>query len=94
MTAGHDEFALINSLASLLDHPTHGIGIGDDASTWPPTPGTMTVATTNTLSDACTLGGDGAGSDSYLNRVGWRWGRERRASESGGVAMGPEAKRI
>jgi len=52
VTAGHDEFALINRLASLLDPPTHGIGIGDDASTWTPTPGTMTVATTDMLSEA------------------------------------------
>jgi thiamine monophosphate kinase len=54
VTAGHAEFALINRLASLLDQPTHGIGIGDDASTWSPTPGTMTVATTDMLSEACT----------------------------------------
>lgn len=54
MTAGHDEFALINRLAALLDPPTHGIGIGDDAATWSPTPGTMTIATTDMLSEACT----------------------------------------
>jgi thiamine-monophosphate kinase len=49
VTAGPDEFALINRLASLLDPPTHGIGIGDDAATWSPTPGTMTVATADML---------------------------------------------
>ncbi|GDX70981.1 hypothetical protein LBMAG38_20720 [Chloroflexota bacterium] len=59
VTAGPDDFALINRLASLLDPPTHGSGMGDDASTWLPTPGTMTVATTAMLSGACIQGGDG-----------------------------------
>ncbi len=49
VTEGTDEFALINRLAALLDPPTHGIGIGDDAATWSPTPGTVTVATTDML---------------------------------------------
>ena len=49
VTGGPDEFALINRLASLLDKPAHGIGIGDDAATWSPTPGTVTVATTDML---------------------------------------------
>lgn len=49
VTTPTDEFALINRLASLLDKPAHGIGIGDDAATWSPTPGTVTVATTDML---------------------------------------------
>ena len=49
MTSPPDEFGLISHLASLLDPPAHGIGIGDDAATWSPTPGTVTVATTDML---------------------------------------------
>jgi len=52
VTAGPDELASINRLTSLLDPPTHVIGIGDDAATWSPTPGTMTIATTDMLSEA------------------------------------------
>ena len=43
------EFELIAALASRLDAPPDGIGIGDDAATWHPTPGTVAVATTDVL---------------------------------------------
>jgi thiamine-monophosphate kinase len=46
--SGLGEFELIASLASRLD-PAGELGIGDDAAAWTPTPGTLTVATTDIL---------------------------------------------
>ena len=43
------EFELIAALASRLEAPPDGIGIGDDAATWHPTPGMLAVATTDAL---------------------------------------------
>ncbi|MPZ13363.1 MAG: thiamine-phosphate kinase [Chloroflexi bacterium] len=46
------EFGLIDRLATLLGQPrTPGLllGIGDDAAAWTPTPGTLTVATSDAL---------------------------------------------
>jgi len=49
------EFALIDRLAAALP-PTTGqgidLGIGDDAAVWEPTPGTVSVITTDTLIEA------------------------------------------
>jgi thiamine-monophosphate kinase len=49
--AGQDigEFGLIEALAARLDVPTDGLGIGDDAAAWRPTPGSVVVATTDML---------------------------------------------
>jgi thiamine-monophosphate kinase len=47
--APRGEFELIAALASRLDPPPEGIGIGDDAAIWVPTAGTVAVATTDVL---------------------------------------------
>jgi thiamine-monophosphate kinase len=47
--SGPGEFELIDALASHLDPATEGLGIGDDAAAWPPTPGALVVATTDML---------------------------------------------
>ncbi len=47
MSAG--EFELIDRLAARLDPLDGGVGIGDDAAAWPPTPGRLVVATTDML---------------------------------------------
>ena len=49
MTQRNGEFELIAELASLLDRPSDGIGIGDDAATWPVSPGLVAVGTTDML---------------------------------------------
>jgi thiamine-monophosphate kinase len=43
------EFELIAALASRLDPVEDGLGIGDDAAAWSPTPGSLVVATTDML---------------------------------------------
>jgi len=43
------EFELIASLAARLDPAADGVGIGDDAAAWAPTPGALVVATTDML---------------------------------------------
>ena len=43
------EFELIAALASRLDPVEDGLGIGDDAAAWSPTPGALVVATTDML---------------------------------------------
>jgi thiamine-monophosphate kinase len=47
--SGADEFELIAALASRLDPAQDGLGIGDDAAAWSPTPGALVVATTDML---------------------------------------------
>jgi thiamine-phosphate pyrophosphorylase len=47
--SGSGEFELIASLASRLDPAADGLGIGDDAAAWAPTPGALVVATTDML---------------------------------------------
>ncbi len=47
--SGPDEFELIAALASRLDPAEDGLGIGDDAAAWSPTPGALVVATTDML---------------------------------------------
>ena len=49
MTEQRGEFELIAELAALFEPPDDGLGIGDDAATWPATGGTVQVATTDTL---------------------------------------------
>ncbi len=49
MTEGPGEFALIAELAALFGNPPDGLGIGDDAATWPAPAGTVAVATTDML---------------------------------------------
>ncbi len=49
MTPVKGEFELIAELASLVDRPADGIGIGDDAATWPISPGLVAVGTTDML---------------------------------------------
>lgn len=49
MTEPPGEFELIAELAALFGAPADGLGIGDDAATWPATPGTVQVATTDLL---------------------------------------------
>jgi thiamine-monophosphate kinase len=43
------EFDLIERLAARLEPLEDGVGIGDDAAAWQPTPGRLTVATTDML---------------------------------------------
>jgi thiamine-monophosphate kinase len=47
--SGSGEFELIASLATRLDPAADGLGIGDDAAVWSPTPGALVVATTDML---------------------------------------------
>jgi thiamine-monophosphate kinase len=47
--SGPGEFELISSLAGRLDPAKDGLGIGDDAAAWSPTPGDLVVATTDML---------------------------------------------
>lgn len=47
--SGPGEFELIASLAGRLDPAWDGLGIGDDAAAWPPSPGKLVVATTDML---------------------------------------------
>ena len=47
--SGIGEFELIDELARRLDPAADGIGIGDDAAAWQPTPGALVVATTDML---------------------------------------------
>ncbi len=49
MTDAPGEFGLIAQLAALFGRPPDGIGIGDDAATWPTDPGSIEVATTDML---------------------------------------------
>lgn len=49
MTEQRGEFELIAELAALFEPPDDGLGIGDDAATWPATGGTVQVATTDML---------------------------------------------
>jgi len=49
VTEGPGEFALIAELAALFGTPPDGLGIGDDAATWPAATGTIAVATTDML---------------------------------------------
>jgi len=46
---GPGEFELIASLVGRLDPARDGLGIGDDAAAWPPSPGRLVVATTDML---------------------------------------------
>ena len=43
------EFELIAELEALLERPVDGIGIGDDAATWPVSAGNVAVGTTDML---------------------------------------------
>ena len=47
--SGLGEFELIEELARHLDPPREGLGIGDDAAAWTPSPGSLAVATTDML---------------------------------------------
>jgi thiamine-monophosphate kinase len=47
--SGPGEFELIASLAGRLDPASDGLGIGDDAAAWLPSPGKLVVATTDML---------------------------------------------
>ena len=47
--SGPGEFELIASLAGRLDPAWDGLGIGDDAAAWLPSPGKLVVATTDML---------------------------------------------
>jgi thiamine-monophosphate kinase len=47
--SGPGEFELIAALARRLDPVVDGLGIGDDAAAWVPTPGASVVATTDML---------------------------------------------
>jgi thiamine-monophosphate kinase len=47
--SGLGEFELIEELARHLDPPLEGLGIGDDAAAWTPSPGALAVATTDML---------------------------------------------
>jgi thiamine-monophosphate kinase len=47
--SGAGEFELIEALASRLDPAADGLGIGDDAAAWQPSPGALVVATTDML---------------------------------------------
>jgi thiamine-monophosphate kinase len=47
--SGSGEFELIEKLASHLDPAANGLGIGDDAAAWTPSPGALVVATTDML---------------------------------------------
>ncbi len=47
--SGLGEFELIDALVARLESPPDGLGIGDDAAAWRPTPGAMVVATTDML---------------------------------------------
>lgn len=49
MTEPLGEFELIAELAALFGTPPDGLGIGDDAATWPAAGETVTVATTDML---------------------------------------------
>jgi thiamine-monophosphate kinase len=49
MTEAPGEFGLIARLAALFGTPPDGLGIGDDAATWPPDAGSIEVATTDML---------------------------------------------
>lgn len=49
MTELPGEFELIARLAALFGPPPNGLGIGDDAATWPATGDTVQVATTDML---------------------------------------------
>ena len=49
MTEPPGEFELIARLAALFGAPPDGLGIGDDAATWPTGGGTVAVATTDML---------------------------------------------
>lgn len=49
MTEVPGEFGLIARLAALFGSPPDGIGIGDDAATWPPDADSVDVATTDML---------------------------------------------
>lgn len=49
MTDPRGEFELIAELAALFEPPDDGIGIGDDAATWPATSDTVQVGTTDML---------------------------------------------
>ena len=49
MTEAPGEFGLIARLAALFGSPPDGIGIGDDAATWPSDAGSIDVATTDML---------------------------------------------
>ncbi len=49
MTEPLGEFELIAELAALFEPPDDGLGIGDDAATWPAADGTVQVATTDML---------------------------------------------
>ena len=46
---GPGEFELIAALQRRLDPAADGLGIGDDAAAWTPTPGALVVATTDML---------------------------------------------
>ena len=46
---GLSEFELIAALQRHLDPAADGLGIGDDAAAWAPTPGSLVVATTDML---------------------------------------------
>ncbi len=47
--SGAGEFELIESLARRLDPAADGLGIGDDAAAWQPSPDALVVATTDML---------------------------------------------
>jgi thiamine-monophosphate kinase len=47
--SGIGEFELIAALARHLDPAADGLGIGDDAAAWQPSPGSLSVATTDML---------------------------------------------
>jgi thiamine-monophosphate kinase len=47
--SGIGEFELIEALARHLDPAVDGLGIGDDAAAWQPSPGALVVATTDML---------------------------------------------
>ena len=47
--SGMGEFELIAALQRHLDPAADGLGIGDDAAAWAPTPGSLVVATTDML---------------------------------------------
>ncbi len=49
MTDPRNEFELIAELAALFEPPDDGLGIGDDAATWPAASGAVQVGTTDML---------------------------------------------